>query len=267
MQTPPMLVLDTPPRWRGWLLVVAVHALLLMGLGQAHRSLNGSLNGSLNRSLGQPERTPSAHQPGSTLRMVTIQLPPLRHRDATAIPTATRPARGPQQPERQRPLAPDTSRATAAVDAAAVAAAATAHAASRATRAASAPTLPLVVDAQRPLPSESAPALPSREPSTLQSVLPPAPHAASGPSGHELMEGAATRLAVRQSTRGAPLLSERADQASQAPERLDASARLGHEIKEAGNGDCLKGEYAGGGMGLLSAPFLLLAKARGKCAK
>lgn len=81
------------------------------------------------------------------------------------------------------------------------------------------------------------------------------------------MDGAATRLAVRQSTRGAPLLSERADQASQAPERLDASARLGREIKDAGAGDCLKGEYAGGGMGLLSAPFLLLAQARGKCAK
>jgi hypothetical protein len=30
-------------------------------------------------------------------------------------------------------------------------------------------------------------------------------------------------------------------------------------------GDCLKGEYAGGGMGLLSLPFLAVAAARGKC--
>lgn len=258
MPPPPMLVLDTPPRWRGGVAVVVAHALLLVGLGQAHWTLR------------QPERMPAPHQAVSTLRMITIQLPPLRQRDATATPTPVPSGRGPERPHprphpaRQRPLATDPSRATAAVDAAPVAAAAARAAVPRAPQAAwaaSAPSLPLVADAQHPPPS--APALQSGGQPALQS----APHAASGPSGRELMDGAATRLAIRQSTRGAPLLSERADQASQAPERLEASARLGREIKDAGAGDCLKGEFAGGGMGLLSAPFLLLAQARGQCAK
>lgn len=214
MKTPPMLVLDTPPRWRGMLAVVAVHTLLLVWLAQT------------NRALPSTQGMRPTRQPTSTVKMVTIQLPPLRHREARPTPTPVPSAREPQRPARQRPLATDTARATAEVDAA-------------------------------PLPAQTA----------NQSALQSPPPAASGPSGRELMDGAATRLAIRQSTRGAPLLSERADQASQAPERLDASARLGREIKEAGNGDCLKGEYAGGGMGLLSAPFLLLAQARGKCAK
>ncbi|ALV06109.1 hypothetical protein DES44_4517 [Roseateles depolymerans] len=246
-----MLVLDTPPRWRGMLAVVAVHALLLVWLGQTHRALPSA-----------QELRPT-RQPTSTVKMVTIQLSPLRHREATPTPTPVPSAREPQRPARQRPLATDTARATAEVDAAPLAA----KAASTATKASTARTAPapepLAVDARKP-PASAPESLP--QPAAQSALQSPSP-AASGPSGRELMDGAATRLAIRQSTRGTPLLSERADQASQAPERLDASARLGREIKEAGHGDCLKGEYAGGGMGLLSAPFLLLAKARGQCAK
>ena len=88
---------------------------------------------------------------------------------------------------------------------------------------------------------------------------------ASGPSGRELMDGTATRRAIRQSAQGRPLLAERADDASRAPDRVDASTKLGNEMMKSASGDCLKGEYAGGGMGLLSAPFWLLAEARGKC--
>ena len=36
-------------------------------------------------------------------------------------------------------------------------------------------------------------------------------------------------------------------------------------IAAAHKGDCGKGDYLGGGMGLLSAPFLLAAEALGKC--
>jgi hypothetical protein len=37
-------------------------------------------------------------------------------------------------------------------------------------------------------------------------------------------------------------------------------------LAAAHKGDCGKGEYLGGGMGLLSAPFLVAAEALGKCA-
>ena len=40
---------------------------------------------------------------------------------------------------------------------------------------------------------------------------------------------------------------------------------LASNIAAAHKGDCGKGEYLGGGMGLLSAPFLLAAEAMGKC--
>lgn len=38
-------------------------------------------------------------------------------------------------------------------------------------------------------------------------------------------------------------------------------------MKGSAHGDCLKSEFLGGGMGLLSAPFWLLAEARGKCSR
>jgi hypothetical protein len=41
---------------------------------------------------------------------------------------------------------------------------------------------------------------------------------------------------------------------------------LAQNIAAAHKGDCMKGDFLGGGMGLLSAPFLLAAEAMGKCA-
>ncbi|MBT9491633.1 MAG: hypothetical protein IV107_04655 [Paucibacter sp.] len=81
-----------------------------------------------------------------------------------------------------------------------------------------------------------------------------------------LINSDATRRALRQAT-GSPLLSERAAQAMGDGPPLEQSVKLGQEIQKAGNGDCLKGEFAGGGAGLLSLPFWLLAEARGKCAR
>ena len=78
------------------------------------------------------------------------------------------------------------------------------------------------------------------------------------------MTGDATRRAIREAARQ-PLLSERAAQATGQPFRRGAE-RLADAASGAGKGDCLKGEYAGGGMGLLSLPFLAVAAARGDCA-
>lgn len=95
------------------------------------------------------------------------------------------------------------------------------------------------------------------------SLYPPLP--ASGPS-ERLLDSAATRAALRQSARE-PLSGERHLEAQGQEVGVSASEKLGRKIQQAGYGDCAKGQYAGGGMGLLSAPFYLLAEATGKCAK
>lgn len=89
--------------------------------------------------------------------------------------------------------------------------------------------------------------------------------AASEPSGALLMQGDATRRAIREAARQ-PLLSERAAQATGQPFQRGAE-RLADAASAAGKGDCLQGEYAGGGMGLLSLPFLAVAAARGRCSR
>ncbi|MBI3349445.1 MAG: hypothetical protein HY020_19820 [Burkholderiales bacterium] len=79
-----------------------------------------------------------------------------------------------------------------------------------------------------------------------------------------MLHSDATRRAIREATRQ-PLLSERAASASQDPGRENTQARLGREIQQAGTTDCLKGDFLGGGAGLLSLPFWVVAEARGKC--
>jgi len=94
----------------------------------------------------------------------------------------------------------------------------------------------------------------------------PAASAANAPAGlPSLLDTEATRRAIRESAR-APSLAGRAAAASDEPQRTSPQERLGNDVKSAGKGDCLKSEYAGTGMGLLSLPFLALAAARGACA-
>lgn len=115
-----------------------------------------------------------------------------------------------------------------------------------------------------PVPGEDA-TEPPPGPNPGVAAAPAAPGtAASGPTGGTLMTGDATRRAIREAARQ-PLLSERAAQATGQPFRRGAE-RLADAASAAGKGDCLKGEYAGGGMGLLSLPFLAVAAARGDCA-
>ena len=76
----------------------------------------------------------------------------------------------------------------------------------------------------------------------------------------------ALRPAIRASAR-TPSLSALAAAASEEPRPVSAQERLGDGVKSAGKGDCLKGQYAGAGMGILSLPFIALAAARGACAQ
>ncbi|MBS0437706.1 MAG: hypothetical protein JSR75_22920 [Proteobacteria bacterium] len=77
-----------------------------------------------------------------------------------------------------------------------------------------------------------------------------------------LMDGEATRRAIRAAARE-PGLAAQAGR--QGPALRTPDERLGDEVQRSAKGDCLKGEYLGGGMGLLSLPFLAAAALRDQC--
>jgi len=91
------------------------------------------------------------------------------------------------------------------------------------------------------------------------------PVAATPPASSPLLDSLASRRAIRELARQQPI-TEQAALASATP--LPApGARLGERIREAGKGDCAKGDYFGAGMGLLSLPFLMAAAVRDDCAQ
>lgn len=114
-----------------------------------------------------------------------------------------------------------------------------------------------------PQPPKAVPAAPEPEPAPQTPVDMPQPAAAATPS---LLDSEGTRRAIRMATR-TPLLSERAASASDAPARENAQQRFGREVANSAYGNCLKGEFPGGGMGVLSLPFWIAAEASGKCHK
>lgn len=90
--------------------------------------------------------------------------------------------------------------------------------------------------------------------------------AASRPATAEapasLLDGDATRRAIRASARE-PGLAAQAGRIGPAVATPDQ--RLGSGIAQGARGDCLKGEYFGGGAGLLSLPLLAAAALRDQC--
>jgi hypothetical protein len=134
---------------------------------------------------------------------------------------------------------------------------------------------------------------PPREDAAQAIALPPPPQAvapvaaaSAPPADLRFLDNAATRRAIRAVARGEDAtVAERgnaltheepgselvaADGSHAGMQRnLPApppAVALAQGIDAAHKGDCGKGEYLGGGMGLLSAPFLLAAEALGKCA-
>ncbi len=140
-----------------------------------------------------------------------------------------------------------------------------------------------------------APAPPRPRDATAQAITQPAPPhdpppvaAATPPASSpkpdlSFLDNAATRQAIRDVARGDTLAS-----AGNAATREDSGSELlaadgshagttrnlpppppaqllARNIAAAHKGDCGKGEYLGGGMGLLSAPFLIAAEAMGQC--
>jgi hypothetical protein len=76
------------------------------------------------------------------------------------------------------------------------------------------------------------------------------------------MDGDATRRAIRAAARE-PGIAAQAGR--QGPALQTPGERLGSEVQRSAKGDCLKGDYLGGGMGLLSLPFLAAAALRDQC--
>ncbi len=91
------------------------------------------------------------------------------------------------------------------------------------------------------------------------------PVAAAPPASAPLLDSAASRRAIRELARQRPITEQAALASDTTPPA--PGARLGERIREAGKGDCAKGEYFGGGMGLLSLPFLAAAALRDACAQ
>ena len=92
------------------------------------------------------------------------------------------------------------------------------------------------------------------------------PPASAREATGQLLDTEASRRAIRASAR-APSLGAQLANAREEPDPVGAHQRLANGVRSAGKGDCMKGEFAGAGMGLLSLPFLAVAAASGSCAK
>jgi hypothetical protein len=122
---------------------------------------------------------------------------------------------------------------------------------------------PAPAQAVLPAGAASAPAEATAAQETTTAAAPAASAAASAPPGG-LLDAEATRRAIREAARR-PSTAEMGAQATDAEAPLSAQERMGQEIARGARGDCLKGEFAGSGMGLLSLPFWLIAEMRDKC--
>lgn len=120
----------------------------------------------------------------------------------------------------------------------------------------------------------------------IPDAVPPVAAASAPPADLKFLDSAATRRAIRAVARGDDAtVAERGNALTHeepGSELLAAdgthagmrrnlpppppAVRLAQGVDAAHKGDCGKGDYLGGGMGLLSAPFLLAAEALGKCA-
>jgi hypothetical protein len=103
-------------------------------------------------------------------------------------------------------------------------------------------------------------------PGGLVAPLPPAlpASAAAAATTVPLLDTPASREVIRQAAGRASVRELGAAATDEGPP-LSEQERMGQEIARGARGDCLKGEYAGAGMGLFSLPFWLVAELRDKC--
>ena len=115
--------------------------------------------------------------------------------------------------------------------------------------------------AQADKPSEPAPVQPEAAPVMAERATASSPAA----SDSNLLDTEASRRAIHSAARNPNLASRINEQVGvRSP---TAAQRLPGNVQQAAKGDCMKGEYPGGGMSLLSLPFLAAALATGNCAQ
>jgi len=115
--------------------------------------------------------------------------------------------------------------------------------------------------AQADKPSEPAPVQPEAAPVMAERASAPSPAAPDS----NLLDTEASRRAIHSAARNPNLASRINEQVGvRSP---TAAQRLPGNVQQAAKGDCMKGEYPGGGMSLLSLPFLAAALATGNCAQ
>jgi hypothetical protein len=131
------------------------------------------------------------------------------------------------------------------------------------------------------LPREEAAPPPTPAPAPEAQAITAAPPASAPLPARAFLDNAATRQAIRDAARGT--LQNRAGEQLREDPGSELVAADGTHVGQvrhvtptpaqaleggvaaARKGDCAKGEYVGGGMGLLSLPFLLANEALGKC--
>lgn len=98
-------------------------------------------------------------------------------------------------------------------------------------------------------------------------AAPSEPQQAASPSPAPLiLNSDATRRALRDVARNRSF-ADRANQDIQGPARSAFESKMGAGVAGAAHGDCMKGQFKGSNMGLLSLPALALAAANGECAR
>jgi hypothetical protein len=114
-----------------------------------------------------------------------------------------------------------------------------------------APPNPAITTPDTPVASTAEPAA-SQPPAQLDLALPRATGAAA-------MRGRGALSEAQGSTRQLALNDPRSN------EHIDPTKKLPDAVAAAAKGDCMKGDFTGGGMGILSAPFLAAAALMDKC--
>lgn len=98
-------------------------------------------------------------------------------------------------------------------------------------------------------------------------AAPSEPQQAASPSPAPLiLNSDATRRALRDVARNRSF-ADRANQDIQGPARSAFESKMGAGVAGAAHGDCMKGQFKGSNMGLLSLPALAIAAANGECAR